>query len=313
MEFVAAWLALAAFLGFAFAPFSTAVKRLTKRAGDWTVALLLLPYLLAVGFQPGAEALLRFVLYLALPTLVLRFRPRDAKPFDLFQVVAVLLIWVPLETDLFALGLQLITTPGLDLGGSFSAPDLLPSVEATLLPGVDLPIHTLTGVMLALFLFLVRYPLQGIGYTFRLGLRDLRVALGGLLGFSVVGLPLGLATGFLRFNPSSPGVVDVIVGIVGGYLLVALIEEILFRGVIQNLLSERLQRWGWATLIAAIIFGLAHLNNSTAGFPKPNWAYALMATLAGLAYGWVWRRTRKVTASAITHALVNLVWGLLFP
>ena len=65
-------------------------------------------------------------------------------------------------------------------------------------------------------------------------------------------------------------------------------------------------------LIAAPLFGLAHINNSTPGFSQPNWAYALMATLAGLAYGWVWVRTYKVTASALTHAAVNLAWWLIF-
>lgn len=63
---------------------------------------------------------------------------------------------------------------------------------------------------------------------------------------------------------------------------------------------------------ASTIFGLAHLNNTSAGFSIPNWAYALMATMAGVAYGWVWVRTSKVTASALTHMLVNLIWGTFF-
>jgi len=96
-------------------------------------------------------------------------------------------------------------------------------------------------------------------------------------------------------------------------LLVALMEEVLFRGMIQNLLTRRLGNDKLSLPIAAIVFGLAHLNNATEGFATPNWAYALMATLAGLAYGWVWMRTGRVTASAITHALVNLIWVVLFP
>jgi len=36
-----------------------------------------------------------------------------------------------------------------------------------------------------------------------------------------------------------------------------------------------------------------------------------MATLAGLAYGWTWRKTGKITASAVVHATVNFVWGIL--
>ena len=66
MGTLAAWLALAAFLGFAFAPFRDVLARLNKYAGDWTVALLLLPYLLTVGLRPAAGDLLRFALYLAL-------------------------------------------------------------------------------------------------------------------------------------------------------------------------------------------------------------------------------------------------------
>jgi membrane protease YdiL (CAAX protease family) len=36
-----------------------------------------------------------------------------------------------------------------------------------------------------------------------------------------------------------------------------------------------------------------------------------LATIAGVAYGWVYVRTGKVTASAITHALVDAVWVIL--
>ena len=128
--------------------------------------------------------------------------------------------------------------------------------------------------------------------------------------YGLIGLPVGLLMGFLRFNPTMPILVDFIGGILAGYLLVALIEEVLFRGVIQNLIAKRFKNNTAALIIASMIFGLAHLNNATQGFPTPNWAYVLMATLAGLAYGWVWQRTEKVTASAMTHMMVNLIWGI---
>ena len=54
--------------------------------------------------------------------------------------------------------------------------------------------------------------------------------------------------------------------------------------------------------VSAVIFGLAHL---------PDIRYALLATLAGLAYGWVYARTGRITASALTHTGVNWIWGLL--
>jgi membrane protease YdiL (CAAX protease family) len=140
----------------------------------------------------------------------------------------------------------------------------------------------------------------------------LRNAMTGLTIFTVVGLPLGLGMGFLQFNLVIPGLLDFLVNVLAGYLLVALIEEVLFRGVIQNLLITRIGNERVGLAIGSIIFGMAHLNNSTTGFPEPNWAYVLMATIAGLAYGWVWMRTKRVTASAITHMLVNLVWDIVF-
>jgi len=163
-----------------------------------------------------------------------------------------------------------------------------------------------------LYLFLVRRPLENIGFTFNLSSNDLKQALLGLTAFSLVGLPLGLAFGFLRYLPDIPTIGDALVMLLAGYLLTALIEEVLFRGLIQNLPTKRLGKFNQALPIAAVIFGLAHINNSTPRFDVPNLGYALIAALVGAAYGWVWWRTKKVTASAITHALVSFVWGVLF-
>ncbi len=211
------------------------------------------------------------------------------------------------EFDLFLLLIKLLL-PGVNLTGLY----LLPKIEATLIPGINLPIHTLTALLLALFLFQVRHPIKGLGYTFRLRAQDFKYALLGVGAYLVVGLPVGLAMGFLRFNPAVPSLSELIGGVIGGYLLVALAEEIFFRGIIQNLLVRRLGNEKIGLVIASIIFGLAHLNNTTQGFPVPNWGYVLMASLAGLVYGWVWKKTGRVTASAITHMVVNLVWGIVF-
>jgi membrane protease YdiL (CAAX protease family) len=276
------------------------------------VFVLLVPYLLSVGLRPAPLDLARVAAYLAAPTLLLRVRASGARPLDVWQILAILAIWMPLEFDLFVLFADLVV-PGVDLRAVVGSTHLLPSTHALLLPGVRLPIDTLTAVLLTLYLFLVRQPLKGIGLTSRLRWTDVRSALVGLLGFGVVGVPVGLAMGFLRYRPAVPSATEVSIRVIGGYLLVALPEEVLFRGIIQNLLHRRMQRGAVAMPIAAVVFGLAHLNNGTAAFPVPNWAYVLMATLAGLAYGWVWRRTGKVTASALTHMAVNLVWSVLFP
>jgi membrane protease YdiL (CAAX protease family) len=130
-------------------------------------------------------------------------------------------------------------------------------------------------------------------------LRDAARALAAFLAYAVVALPVGLATGFLVWHPR-PGPTQALSPLLI-YLVTALPEEFLFRGLIQNLLT----RWlgpRQALAITSVVFGLAHL-------PDPR--YVLLAAIAGVAYGWVYLRTGKITASAITHALVDTAWGVL--
>ena len=117
--------------------------------------------------------------------------------------------------------------------------------------------------------------------------------------YAVVAIPIGLATGFLSWNPHVPATGPLTPVLI--YLLTALPEELLFRGIFQNLLMRRLGQWG-GLAVAAVIFGIAHL---------PDFRYVALATLAGLAYGGVYASTRKITVSAITHAGVNSIWAAL--
>jgi membrane protease YdiL (CAAX protease family) len=95
---------------------------------------------------------------------------------------------------------------------------------------------------------------------------------------------------------------------VGIFLLVALPQEILFRGTILTYIEDAFQ-WPPALVIGAssLLFGAAHLNNP----PNVGWYFAL-ATLAGIFYARVFLATRNVTASAAVHAAVNWLWWLLF-
>jgi membrane protease YdiL (CAAX protease family) len=89
-------------------------------------------------------------------------------------------------------------------------------------------------------------------------------------------------------------------------LLTALPEEAAFRGVIQSGIakwrggeSERV-----AIAAAGVLFGLVHV----AGGP----AYVVMATLAGIGYGWIYAQTRSIGSAIIAHTAVNAVHLALF-
>jgi membrane protease YdiL (CAAX protease family) len=47
------------------------------------------------------------------------------------------------------------------------------------------------------------------------------------------------------------------------------------------------------------------LNNGPQ--PLPNWRYMILATMAGVVFGWVFRKSSSILSSASLHALVNTV------
>jgi len=225
------------------------------------------------------------------------------------------LIGLPVVPRAAAFGAYLAIPAVLVCAGAAGAPNLLRvlgaaivlwlPIEFNLLPQLRLPppdglrAAPFAALATGLYLFLVARPLDRIGYTFGLSGRDVRVALIATAAYAVVGMPIGLVTGFLEWNPR-PDAVRLVVAPIAIYLATAVPEEFLFRGLIQNTLERAIGRA--ALPVASVIFGLAHL---------PDVRYALLATLAGLAYGWVYLATRRITASAVTHALVDWIWVLL--
>jgi uncharacterized protein len=87
----------------------------------------------------------------------------------------------------------------------------------------------------------------------------------------------------------------------GGIVLVSLMagigEEVLFRGVIQAGLADRLPAW-LAVGIAALLFGAAHWLTM---------AYAVFATLIGVYLGILFLVTENLLAPIVTHALYDVV------
>lgn len=158
----------------------------------------------------------------------------------------------------------------------------------------------------ALLVVTVLKPVPGIGYTFRLTRADLLLAGAAFVAFAAAAIPLGLTLGFLHYHLRSLDLLGLARRVFYFVFLVALPEELVFRGLIQNALERRVfpGRLTLALGVASLIFGASHMGHP----PVPNWRYGLLATLAGLAYGWVWRRTGKITASALLHAAVDTIW-----
>ncbi len=226
----------------------------------------------------------KLLLFLSLPTTVLFFQDREKNNvnFSWHDFAAILLIWLPFDFRLLN---------GIWVGKVVYA------------------FNVLVAFSLAIILFVGYRKVEEVGYSFKL---DRKILYQGLLNFALfvpLAISLGLITGFLVWAPKNQNLLPIFLTALGIFLFTALPEELLFRGLLQNLLAKTLGSNNLALIIASIVFGLAHLNN--APYPK-NIIYCFLATLAGIFYGRAYIATRSILAGAITHALVDTVWHELF-
>lgn len=157
-----------------------------------------------------------------------------------------------------------------------------------------------------LYGFLVIRQHTNVGFDLRIGWDDIRTALRELLLYAPIAVPLGLALGFLHLHPNLPQLGTAGLTALVTFFLIAIPEEIYFRGWMQNLLERRIGRKG-SLWLASAIFGLSHFNKRAEHF---NWRYVLLAAIAGMFYGRAWQQRNRVAASAITHAGVDTIWSL---
>jgi len=172
--------------------------------------------------------------------------------------------------------------------------------------GMRLSLGPLVALDLALFLFVVVHPLRTFDVGLDLGARELGLALAAVAVLAAVAIPIGFAIGFLSFQSRWLGPGHAALRMFGLVLFVGLPEEMLFRGVVQEAFTRL---WGRRAglLLGAVVFGLLHLLKHPL---HPNWGYGILATAAGLAYGWVYQRTGKLAAAAVTHGAVDWIWSL---
>jgi membrane protease YdiL (CAAX protease family) len=95
-------------------------------------------------------------------------------------------------------------------------------------------------------------------------------------------------------------------------IVVALPEELFFRGYVQGRLEDALPptkmlfgaRVGWAWILAAALFALGHFLVNF----EPQ---MLTRFFPGLVFGWMYARTRSILPGTIFHAACNLIMALL--
>lgn len=161
------------------------------------------------------------------------------------------------------------------------------------------------------YAFMVIRNLEGVGYQLLWRKGDFIDGLTNFAAFTLLGIPLGLALNFLHPHWQSIPPGQIALQFIGIYLTVAIPEELLFRGILQNFLVRSIPqgpRGLYGLILASVVFGASHLHHA----PVPNWRYAMLATLAGLFYGNAYRNRHRLSSSALTHALVDTAWHFWF-
>jgi membrane protease YdiL (CAAX protease family) len=250
----------------------------------WLAPLALSAIFTAASLMVGAASwplILTVVLYTAAPAACAAcLGPgRSPRPRAL-DFAAILLLWLPIELNV--------------------ARPLVPGAARGFLHSVAYGI----AILLGLAIFLLFRGFSGMKYGLPRRAPDWWLPLAGYALTAPVLMALGIALGFIPFPHAPVASAGRMAAAIGRILAgTALPEEILFRALIQNLI---LQRWGETTaglVAASVIFGCAHLDNGPQ--PLPNWRYAILATIAGFAYGKVFQKSRSIVSSALLHTMVD--------
>ena len=276
---------LFAFEWFLAAPaFLSAVQRWTGQLSRFAAPLVPLFAVLLYAFSVSGnwKLMLAGAAYVVLPLLLAASAAE--KPVGAWEdYAAMALVWLPVEFRwIYAL---------------FPYP-----------PALTHTLTILTALSIGVAAFVLLRKLEGVGYAvdWRRG-----YAWNFVIHFAVfaaIALPLGMKIGFLTFEPTLARARSLPLSTIGILFFTAWPEEFLFRGLLQNLLSRTLKN-EWAGLfVASGIFGLAHILHA----PFPNWKYVGLATIAGLFYGRAWMKTGSLVPGTLIHALVDIMWHVLF-
>lgn len=150
---------------------------------------------------------------------------------------------------------------------------------------------------------------KGIGFGFWPELREWKIGALHFAAFLPLAAGLGWAIGFTEPRLPGPGWAKLLpLTFFGTLWVLALGEELFFRGLLQRWMSDWLRN-EWGGLAAtSVIFGAVHLWYAA----FPNWRFALLAAVAGVFYGLAFRAGKGIRAAMVTHALTVTTWKTFF-
>lgn len=309
-QLVTSFLAFVMFVGLyvlqANPPLSKALHSRIESTPNWVICLPLIIWAMASLYAVAtAQATVTNTAlglgYCMIPALLMIPLMRRSPALQWLDVAVILLLWFPIEFG---------WTPKIEI----------PPIRSVL------NLYHVIGIVLATFLYFSVRHLPETGFTYRFKSVDIRIAIQNFIIFMPFALIIGFATDFIAVSQNLPGPGHMLARFLAIFFFIAIPEEILFRGVIHNLIEKRLalrkNGMTWALVISSIIFGLAHGDNHNPPFLNIDlgplgvwqapWVYIILASIAGYFYGLTFIKTRKITAAALVHLLVDWFWSIFF-
>lgn len=269
----------------AFADPVQGIQKFTAPA-PWRILLLpagltTLWLIYAVGTDGFAlNKLTIFIGYVFVPTLCLLMAGRDSRPGP-WDFIFLMVLWIPVDAG----WLQSVWDWPAGAGRNvYSIP---------------------MACALALILILTFRRIPDPQFRFRLRRSDLKPVLFNLGLFLAIGIPAGLLTGFIAWNPKPWDPAGLLLSCLLTFLLVAAPEELFFRGIMQGYVTKILGKPRFSLILVSLIFGLAHLNNTD---PYFDWRYIILASIAGFLYGLTYEKTNNLTPAMLVHTGVDVIW-----
>ena len=224
--------------------------------------------------------LLAISLYATLPCLFLYGARRKPGTLCINDILFIIAIWIPIDSAMIQ---EVWPWPS----------------------GIAKNVYTIPmAVTLVCFAVLGLRGLEGLTFRWPNSLSDWKITAGCFFGFLAIGMPLGFLTEFIAYNPKNSGFGGVLLSCVLTFLLVAVPEEVLFRGIIQNHLQKILKKPVYGLMIASVVFGVSHFNNG----PTPDWRYVFIASIAGVFYGLSYNKSKSLIPAILVHTAVDVVW-----
>ena len=219
---------------------------------------------------------------------------------SLFDYLFILLAWLPVQFAVFA---------------NVTLPAVQPFVQP----------FAIISVLFLLFAYPVLRQFN-IGYSFNLKWDDYRIVVLNLLLYFFIAIIISVLGGFLTITDRMPSLGQTTLQLIRIFYLIAIPEELLFRGVIYRTLVKHFEgrsyAVGKALVISSVVFGLSrafhpiaptiNINFGSLGVWQMPLANMLLTTVAGFFYGLVFIRTKKIFAAAVIHLLVEWIWLVFF-